>query len=73
MMRVEWFLLGVGWLSERAHVYYCEKMFYNRGNSSKNNKTYLMSDFGSMENIVAVVHVALCILHHILVSYVISQ
>ena len=56
-MRVEWFPLGVGWMLERAHVYCCEIMFYNRGNSSKNNKTYLIFDFGSLEEQH---HVVLC-------------
>ena len=32
-----------------------EIMFYNRGNSSKNNKTYPISDFGSLEDITTVV------------------
>jgi len=37
-----------------------EIMFYSRGNSSKNNKTYLIFDFGSLEDITAVVfHVAI--------------
>ena len=54
-MRVEWFLLGMGWMSERAHVCFREIMFYNRGNSSKNNKTYLIFDFGSLEDILHVV------------------
>ena len=30
-------------------------ILYNRGNRSKNNRTYPTSDFGSMEDIVAVV------------------
>jgi len=53
-MRVEWFLLGMGWMSERAHVCFHEIMFYNRGNSSKNNKTYLIFDFGSLEDMLHV-------------------
>ena len=32
-----------------------EIMFYSRGNSSKNNKTYLIFDFGSLEDITTVV------------------
>ena len=48
-MRVEWFPLGVGWMSERTHVCCRGLMFYNRGNSSKNNKTYL---FGSLEDML---------------------
>jgi len=41
-------------MSERAHVYCCWNMFYNRGNHSKNNKKYPIFDFGSLEDIVAV-------------------
>jgi len=40
---------------ERAHVFCCWNMFYNRGNCSKNNKKYLIFDFGFLEDIVAVV------------------
>ena len=73
MMRVEWFPLGMGWMSERAHVCCHEIMFCNRGNSSKNNKTYLIFDFGSLEeqhHVVLhhdishdIVHIMLCAQH----------
>jgi len=54
-MKVEWFLLGMGWMLERAHVCCHEIIFYNRGNSSKNNKTYLIFDFGSLEDMLHIV------------------
>jgi len=54
MMKVQWFLLGMGWMLERAHVCCREIIFYNRGNSSKNNKTYLIFDFGSLEDMLHV-------------------
>jgi len=48
-MRAEWFLLVVCWMSKRVHVYCCWNMVYNRENHSKNNKTYSMFDFESLE------------------------
>ena len=57
-----------------------EIILYNRGNRSKNNRTYPTSDFGSMEDIVAVVlhvcnvvHITLCISRHAPASHVISE
>ena len=55
-------------------------ILYNRGNRSKNNRTYPTSDFGSMEDIVAIVCcgcvagcVACCVSRHAPASHVISE
>ena len=76
-MRAEWFPLVVCWMSERVHVYCCWNMVYNGENHSKNNKTYSMFDFESLEmsDIVAVVLVTLYISRYAYapVSHVISE
>ena len=48
-------------------------ILYNRGNRSKNNKTYPTSDFGSMEDIGNGCTVTLCISRHASASHVISE
>ena len=72
-MRVEWFPLGMGWMLERAHVCCCEIIFYNRGNSSKNNETYLIFDMLCCAMTSDVTSYISCHMHSIPTSHVISQ